>query len=197
YRLEQWDDLEPWVGEHRELLKDSIYGKAEIPRDEKQVLLKTTPKVQKMNYCVPASLSLMLEVYGKNIGQDEIASHVFDVTGTKLRTTMKYMESLGLHARYFKGNVALYKQFIDAGVPILLSMMIENSAHVQVVVGYDDRLQGLIIQDPNDLAPYLLAYEDVQKTYRMSDALSMVFVQEAQKHLLSLLNESEHGFFTE
>src|SRR5690606_8659846 len=68
---------------------------------------------------------------------------------------------------------------------------------VQVVVGYDDRLQGLIIQDPNDLAPYLLAYEDVQKTYRMSDALSMVFVQEAQKHLLSSLNESEHGFFTE
>ncbi|MDN7228035.1 tetratricopeptide repeat protein [Planococcus sp. N064] len=197
YRLEQWDDLESWVGEHRELLKDSIYGKAEIRRDEKQVLLKTTPKVQKMNYCVPASLSLMLEVYGKDIGQDEIASHVFDVTGTKLRTTMKYMESLGLHARYFKGNVALYKQFIDAGVPILLSMMIENSAHVQVVVGYDDRLQGLIIQDPNDLAPYLLPYADVQKTYRMSDALSMVFVEEEQKHLLNSLDENEHCFFTE
>nr|WP_316046348.1 C39 family peptidase [Planococcus glaciei] len=169
--------MEAWIEKHRELLKGSIYGKAEIRRDEKQVLLKTTPKVQKMNYCVPASLSLMLEVYGKDIGQDEIASHVFDVTGTKLRTTMKYMESLGLGARYFKGDVALYKQFIDAGVPILLSMMIENSAHVQVVVGYDDRLQGLIIQDPNDLAPYLLPYADAQKTYRMSDSLSMVFVE--------------------
>src|SRR5690606_25475283 len=152
-------------------------------------------KVQKLDYCVPASLSIMLEAYNLEIGQDEIASHVFDVTGSKLRTTMTYMESLGLKGQYFKGTVAHYKKMIDAGVPILLSMLIENNAHVQVVVGYDDRLQVMIIQDPNDQAPFLVPYADMKDAYKLTDSLSMVFVREEQAHLLAELDGSEHRFY--
>ncbi|PSL36344.1 tetratricopeptide repeat protein [Planomicrobium soli] len=195
YKLERWKELDGWISKHEEIFKSTIYGKTVIQHDEKIKLLKLTPKVQKMNYCVPASLSLILEAFGMDIGQDEIASHVFDVTGSKLRTTLTYMESLGFRAQYFKGNVELYKQFIDAGVPVLLSMMIENSSHVQVVVGYDDRLQGLIIQDPNDSAPFLLAYSKVKTAYKLTDSLSVAFVKEEQKPLLDFLDGSEHHFF--
>ncbi|WKA56830.1 tetratricopeptide repeat protein [Planococcus shenhongbingii] len=197
YKLEQWDELESWVTAHQETLKGTIYGKNLIRKDEKITKLNLTPKVQKMNYCVPAALALILEAFGKEIGQDEIASHIFDVTGTKLCTTMSYMESLGLEARYFKGSLEVYKQFIDNGLPVLLSMMVENSAHVQTVIGYDDRLQGLIIQDPNDMAPFLLPYSELKATYKMSDSLSMVFLKAEQKHLLPLLDENEHRFFSE
>ncbi|MDN7242149.1 tetratricopeptide repeat protein [Planococcus sp. N028] len=197
YKLEQWDELNDWISVHQQILKSTLYGKTDIRRDEKVKQLKLTPKVQKMNYCVPASLSLMLEAFGMEIGQDEIASHVFDVTGSKLRTTLTYMESLGLEARYFKGTVDLYKKFIDAGVPVLLSMMIENSAHVQVVIGYDDRLQGLIIQDPNDQAPFLLSYAEVKSVYKLTDSLSVAFVKKEQNQLLELLDDREHRFFSE
>ncbi len=195
YKLEKWDDLERWIEKHQTVLEKTIYGKTIIQREGVLKKLQLTPKVQKLDYCVPASLSIMLEAFGMDIGQDEIATHIFDVTGSKLRTTMAYMESLGLQSRYFKGSVDLYKTMIDAGVPVLISMMIENSAHVQVVVGYDDRLQALLIQDPNDQSPFLLAYTELKEAYKLTDSLSMIFVKEEQVHLLSQLNENEHRFF--
>lgn len=195
YKLEKWEELEALVAQQRKVLEKTIYGKTAIQRNALHRHLNLTPKVQKLDYCVPASLSIMLEAYGMNIGQDEIASHVFDVTGSKLRTTMAYMESVGLKGQYFKGDLELYKKMIDAGVPVLLSMMIENSAHVQVVVGYDDRLQVMLIQDPNDLAPSLIPYTELQDGYKMTDSLSMIFVNNEQQHLLTELNPAEHRFY--
>lgn len=195
YKLEKWDELEAWISQHPKVLEKTIYGKTTIQRDALHRQLKLTPKVQKLDYCVPASLSIMLQAYGKEIGQDEIAAHVFDVTGSKLRTTMTYMESLGLKGQYFKGNLELYKKFIDSGVPVLLSMMIENSAHVQVVVGYDDRLQVMLIQDPNDMAPSLIPYKELKDGYKMTDSLSMIFVTKEQQHLMAELNPAEHRFY--
>ncbi|WP_372868589.1 tetratricopeptide repeat protein [Planomicrobium okeanokoites] len=195
YKLEKWDELEAWISQHQKVLEKTIYGKTTIQREATHKQLRLTPKVQKLDYCVPASLSIMLEAYGMDIGQDEIASHVFDVTGSKLRTTMTYMESLGLKGQYFKGNLELYKKLIDAGRPVLLSMMIENSAHVQVVVGYDDRLQVMLIQDPNDLAPSLIPYAELKDVYKMTDSLSMIFVNQAQEHVLAELNPAEHQFY--
>ncbi|QHJ72188.1 tetratricopeptide repeat protein [Planococcus halotolerans] len=195
YKLERWDELEAWISQHKIILEKTIYGKTAIQREAGHKQLELTPKVQKLDYCVPASLSIMLEAYGMEIGQDEIASHVFDVTGSKLRTTMTYMESLGLKGQYFKGNLELYKKMIDAGVPVLLSMMIENSAHVQVVVGYDDRLQVMLIQDPNDQAPSLIPYTELKDGYKMTDSLSMIFANEEQEYLLAELNLSEHRFY--
>ncbi|MDN3450640.1 tetratricopeptide repeat protein [Planococcus sp. APC 3906] len=195
YKLEKWDDLDAWIQGHQEVLEKTIYGKTAIQRGANRKQLELTPKLQKLDYCVPASLSIMLEAFGMDIGQDEIATHVFDVTGSKLRTTMQYMESLGLRAQYFKGTVDVYKKMIDAGVPVLLSMMVENNAHVQVVVGYDDRLQTLLIQDPNDQSPFFVPYAEMKDAYKLTDSLSMVFVKEEQMHLLALLDEGEHRFF--
>ena len=195
YRLERWDLLAQWVETHHRLLEKTVYGKSDIRPHATHKQLRLTPNVQKLNYCVPASLSLMLEAYGMKKGQDEIAAHVFDVTGSDLQMTMAYMESLGFTGRYFKGTIDVYKACIDAGIPVLLSMLIENSAHVQVVVGYDDRLQALIIQDPNDLAPFFLSYHDVMDTYKLTDSLSMVFLLPTQHSILSLLKEQQHRFF--
>ncbi|MFD1862978.1 tetratricopeptide repeat protein [Planococcus chinensis] len=196
YKLEKWAELEAWIAEHKDVLERTIYGKTAIRREGALKQLKLTPTVQKLDYCVPASLSMMLQAYGEKASQDDIASHIFDVTGTKLRTTMTYMESRGMKARYFKGSVDVYKTILDAGVPVLLSMMIENTAHVQVVAGYDDRLQAMIIQDPNDQSPFLMPYGEMKNAYKMSDSLSMVFLKEEQEHLLELLDEGEHRFFS-
>ncbi|MBT2581182.1 C39 family peptidase [Planococcus sp. ISL-109] len=197
YQLERFEELEKWIDAHPGELKESLYTKAKIDPAGQHKKLPLRPEVQKLNYCVPASLSLMLQAFGKTATQDDIAAHVFDVTGSKLQTTMTYMETQGFTAHYFKGTIGHYKTFIDEGVPVLLSMMIENSAHVQVVVGYDDRLQALAVQDPNDLGPFLIAYDEVPKMYRLSDGLSMVFLDESRQELASMLDKSEHRFFTE
>lgn len=197
YKLERWEELKAWVADHPKVLAKSVYGKGENWQEAERRELQLTPNIQKLNYCVPASLALMLEAYGMKKGQDEIAEHVFDVTGSDLQKTMEYMETLGFTARYFKGTIDVYKELIDAGIPVLLSMMIENNAHVQVVIGYDDRLQALIIQDPNDLGPYLLSYQDVADTFKLTDSLSMVFLMPEQLEMLELLDSKQHDFFNE
>ncbi len=197
YELERFEELDLWIAKHAHELKESLYAKAEINPNGTYKKLSLTPEVQKLNYCVPASLSLILQAFGQKATQDDIALHVFDVTGSKLKTTMSYMETLGFTARYFKGTIERYKAFIDAGVPVLLSMMIENSAHVQVVVGYDDRLQALLIQDPNDLGPFMVAYDEVQNMFRMTDSLSVAFVDAGRSDLLEMLDDSDHQFFTD
>ncbi|HEY9576122.1 MAG TPA: CDC27 family protein, partial [Pseudobacillus sp.] len=195
YKLEKWDELQEWTLKHKRVLKKTVFGEQKIDPHGVYREVALQPIRQKLNYCVPATLSMILQTAGKNVSQDEIAEHVFDVTGSKLMTAIDYMTSLGFSSAFFKGTVELYKHFINAGCPIMLDLLIENNSHVQLVVGYDDRLGVLLVQDPNELETLLIPYEEAARTYRLKDRLSIVFVQEKQKGLLGQLEQHTHEFF--
>ncbi|MGM7636324.1 C39 family peptidase [Bacillus sp. Hm123] len=195
YKLEKWEELQCWVEKNHSILKKTVFGERRINPKGAHRELAIQPIEQKMNYCVPATLSMLLQTAGKQKTQDEIAEHVFETTGSKLRKAMDYMNSLGFSSKFFKGTVELYKQLIDAGYPVMLDMLFENASHVQLVVGYDDRLNVLLVQDPNELDPTLVPYEEVAKVYRLKDQLSLVFVHDGQQEILEQLNEKDHQFF--
>ncbi|OCA92193.1 tetratricopeptide repeat protein [Pseudobacillus wudalianchiensis] len=197
YKLEQWSELEQWILENKAVLKKTALGGRTIDQTGSYREIAIEPIRQKLNYCVPATLSMMLQTVGKEISQDEIAEHIFDVTGSKLMTAIDYMASLGFSSAFFKGTIQLYKYFIDAGCPVMLDLLIENNSHVQLVVGYDDRLGVLLVQDPNELETLFIPYEEVAQTYRLKEQLSIVFVLEEQKGLLERLNPQTHEFFQE
>ncbi|MEK5037933.1 tetratricopeptide repeat protein [Sporosarcina sp. FSL K6-3457] len=195
YRLERWEEFQNWVVTHATLLKSTVFGKNTIDFSMSHRAIGLNPIKQKVNYCVPASIAMMLGTFGIEKSQDDIAEHIFDVTGSKISDTVRYMESLGFVTKYFKGSVELYKPLIDAGVPILLDLFIENSSHVQVVKGYDDRIGTLEIQDPNSLHSSYVRYERFDTIYRLKDRLSIVFVRPEQSDLLEGLGEENHLFF--
>lgn len=195
YRLERWEEFQNWIFTHATLLKASVFGKNTIDSSMPHRAIALNPIKQKVNYCVPASIAMILGTFGIEKSQDDIAEHIFDVTGSKISDTVRYMESLGFLAKYFKGSVKLYKPLIDAGVPILLDLFIENSSHVQVVKGYDDRIDTLEIQDPNSLHSSYVRYERFDTIYRLKDRLSIVFVRPEQTDLLENLREEDHLFF--
>ncbi|MFK2824728.1 tetratricopeptide repeat protein [Bacillus sp. B190/17] len=195
YRLGKWDELQKWIIEHNAVLNKTVFSERTIHPNGAYRELAIQPIRQKLNYCVPAALSMILQAAGQTVSQDEIAQHVFDVTGSKLTTAIDYMASLGFSSAFFKGTIELYKHFIHAGYPVMLDLLIENSSHVQLVVGYDDRLGVLLVQDPNELEVLMVPYEEAAHTYRLKDQLSIVFVQEEKKALLACLNEQDHQFF--
>ncbi|KAB7705848.1 tetratricopeptide repeat protein [Bacillus aerolatus] len=195
YYLEKWKELQGWISRHEALLKNTEFSKRTIQPDGAYQILPIQPIRQKLNYCVPATLSMVLQTAGRTVSQDEIARHVFDVTGSKLTTAIDYMASIGFSSTFFKGTIELYKHFIDAGCPIMLDMLIENNSHVQLVIGYDDRLGVLLVQDPNELETLMISYEEVTNAYRLKDQLSIVFIRDRQKDLLECLNEQDHQFF--
>ncbi|MDM5188433.1 tetratricopeptide repeat protein [Bacillus sp. DX4.1] len=176
-------------------LKDSIYHNIEKYPDGKKVQLPLVPIVQKDNYCVPASLEMMLRLWKEERTQDEVANHIFDVTGSKFSDTVLYLEELGYVCRYFKGTEKLYKQLIDQGIPVLLSLDIEHASHVQVLAGYDEQLQSFSIQDPNFLEPLLVEYDKFQERYRYTDYLSIVFVPKEKVDQLLCLSSEEDAYF--
>ncbi|MDR4185714.1 bacteriocin-processing peptidase family protein [Bacillus pseudomycoides] len=176
-------------------LKESLYHNIEKYPNGKKVKLPLVPIVQKDNYCVPASLEMMLRLWGESRTQDEVANHIFDVTGSKFSDTVTYLEELGYVCRYFKGNEKNYKALLDQNIPVLLSIDIEHASHVQVLSGYDDQLQSFFVQDPNFLEPLFVEYEKLQERYRYTDGLSIVFVPKEKKEQLSFLVEEEDVYF--
>ncbi|OZI11154.1 hypothetical protein CEW92_13225 [Bacillaceae bacterium SAS-127] len=195
YKLEKWDDLQHWIEKNQSVLKKTVFGEKTIDPNAAYKQLTIQPIEQKLNYCVPATLSMLLQTAELEKTQDEIAEHVFEATGSKLCKAMDYMDSLGFSSKFFKGTVENYKQLIDAGYPVMLDMLIENTSHVQLVIGYDDRLGVLLVQDPNELETVLVSYEEVAKVYRLKDGLSLAFVRHEQQELLKQLNEKDHQFF--
>ncbi|TYR80006.1 tetratricopeptide repeat protein [Priestia megaterium] len=157
-----------------------------------KVKLPVIPIVQKDNYCVPASLSMILQLLHEPKTQDEVGQHVYGDLGSKLSTAVEYMESLQFNCKFFTGSIDRYKQLLDKELPILASVEFEHASHVQVIFGYDDQLQVLYVQDPNFLSPVLIKYDDFEKTYANSGFLSIVASPTSQA--LTFLSEEEDQF---
>ncbi|WP_028400257.1 tetratricopeptide repeat protein [Ectobacillus panaciterrae] len=176
-------------------LNKSPYQHTRRHIDGKRVMLPLTPVLQKDNYCVPASMEMILKGFGHALTQDEISVHIFDKNGSRLSKTIAYAESLGYSCRYFRGTIESYKKLIDSGIPILLSVDFEQAAHVQIIIGYDDRLQSLYIQDPNFLEPMIITYEDFYKQHLNTNYLSIAAVPFNRVHALASLSSEDDVYF--
>ncbi|BDG47477.1 bacteriocin-processing peptidase family protein [Parageobacillus sp. KH3-4] len=194
YKLGKFDKLAALVRTEKSLAS-TPYVRASERASLPQVILPLVPVVQKHNYCVPASLEMMLWLLGKERTQDEVAQHVFDVRGSKLSTTVHYLETLGFLCRFFVGSVERWKRLIDAGIPVLLSVDYEQSSHVQVLFGYDERLGAFYVQDPNMLEPFVVAYDEVERWYAGTHYLSIAAIPREKEAIAVLLPEAEDQYF--
>ena len=194
YKLGKFDELAALVQTEKSLAS-TPYARASERASLPQVILPLVPVVQKHNYCVPASLEMMLRLLGKERTQDEVAEHIFDVRGSKLSTTVHYLETLGFLCRFFIGSVERWKRLIDAGIPVLLSVDYEQSSHVQVLFGYDECLRAFYVQDPNMLEPFVVAYDEVEKWYAGTHYLSIAAIPREKEAIAVLLPESEDQYF--
>ena len=197
YKLNRLEDLVSHMKTYSDYFKGHPYKDVTADVEGKRVLLDLKQPVQKVNYCVPASLAVILQAFGQNEEQEVIARAVKEDQGTQLQHAREYMESLGFESLFFKGTVDLYKKLIDAGVPVMLSTLVEMNAHVQVVVGYDDRLKTLKIQDPNEVHPFNLRYDRLKMAYQLRDNLSLVFFPKDKVFIRDWIDLEEHQTLAE
>ncbi|MFE4122264.1 tetratricopeptide repeat protein [Priestia sp. YIM B13486] len=174
-------------------LKDSPYQKLIGKNTDDKcstIKLPIVPIVQKDNYCVPASMSMMLRLLHTEKTQDEIGTRIYGRLGSKLSTAVSYFESLGFAAMFFTGTVEQFKELLDKGLPILVSLEFEQASHVQVVFGYDDELELFHVQDANFLSPTYVEYKNFDQHYANSGFLSIV-ASKAAADLASLSKEQD------
>lgn len=192
YKLERIEELRHHVKKNQAYFKGHPYSALQTTETQKRVLLPLKQPVQKVNYCVPASLALILQSFGVEQQQETIARAVKEDQGTQLHHARDYMRSEGFDSYYFKGNIDLYKKLLDDGLPVMLSTLIEMNAHVQVLVGYDDRLQSLQIQDPNEVHPFNLSYDKVAEAYQLRGGLSLVFFPSTKSYVKDWIDLEQH-----
>ncbi len=114
-----------------------------------RVMLPKFPTVtQKRNYCGPATLELVLRSLGIDVDQDAIAPTVKRERGSSILAMTRYLEQHGLVTRRFEGNAARFGACIAQGLPVIVEEEYSTTSHVAVVIGVDESLGLLFVQDP-------------------------------------------------
>jgi tetratricopeptide (TPR) repeat protein len=104
---------------------------------------------QKRDYCGPAVLELVLRHLGVDADQDSIATTVkLPDGGSPMIRIVRYLEAQGLATRRFEGTAGRIRACIEHGLPVIVQEEYSTTQHVAVVVGVDEELGLLFVQDP-------------------------------------------------
>ncbi|KUP06781.1 hypothetical protein Q73_10610 [Bacillus coahuilensis m2-6] len=193
YENEMLDELQALLEANRGLKKSSMFKQFKETFSLERKFVAYTPVAQKYNYCMPACISMVTSQFGDRLEQDEIAEHVFEVSGSRIPRSVKFLEEQGFATKLFYGTAALYKKLIDQHVGMIAMIDYPLSSHVQVIVGYDDNLQCLFIQDPNFRELITVQYEDVPEYFDNNRASTIAVVPSGEEQKLHLLSEQEHS----
>ncbi|MGM0874095.1 MAG: tetratricopeptide repeat protein [Bacillota bacterium] len=192
YYEQNLPELTRLLSEYPHLTKQSLFKEFRGTMNLPVKLLTYKPAIQKYNYCVPASLEMLLSQFNHYINQDIIADSVFSVSGTKLSKAIEYLEEQGYACQFFYGAVESFKSLLDLQVGVMLNVDYPMSSHVQVLVGYDDNLRVLHVQDPNFREYHQIHYADLQKEYGNNQVLALAIVQKTQLEKITSLDKKQH-----
>ncbi len=99
---------------------------------------------QERDFCGPASLSVVLKYYGKDVSQEEIAKEVYSpkLKGALITDLRIYAQSQGFRAEVLQGDLRDIEGYTDKGIPVIILVelggWVRSVPHYMVVVGYDD-----------------------------------------------------------
>jgi tetratricopeptide (TPR) repeat protein len=130
------------TGQHAEELVQSLQ-KGQTPWQQ----LNVPFQLQSFVTCAPASAAAILNYFGAEVDQSEIASQI-TYNGTHDYDLKKWLEQAGFVVRPFTLREGLAEELIAKQVPFSLSIRYVEGGHRFSVVGYDACQKSLIILDP-------------------------------------------------
>ena len=97
--------------------------------------------------CAPATIAALTAYFGKAHDHLEIAEAIcYD--GTPWHKERQWCEEHGFAVREFPVTMEATKSLIDAGLPFTLTTQTIDSGHLQACIGYDEKLDLLLLRDP-------------------------------------------------
>jgi len=115
------------------------------------------------NWCLPASGAMTFKYFGKNISQAEIANTVIKDGTSSVYRMVKYARDLGFEAKYNYMTIEEIKNLLNKDIPVIsvqnYSLALPYS-HARVIIGYDDKEQQVITNDPTAGKDYKMSYSN-------------------------------------
>ena len=168
YRQGKFDEAEVFLdeytrntGKYIEYYEEMLLGnlKSRSPGDKVKILSNIPFVVQKGLYCGPASISMIMQYWGKKIDQEDIGEKVFNKGMGSVMCSMKnYVENQGFRTMIFSPSKKAWKKLLDQDVPVLVSKSFLGQGHAVVLSGYDDIAENFIFHDPDQFLPLESGY---------------------------------------
>jgi len=116
------------------------------------VVVRNVPFVkQKDKFCGPASMASVLQFYGQNIDQDEIAREVYipELNGALISDMENFARENGYSTETTNGDIESIKSLIDDQLPVIL--LVDKGKwkvsvpHYYVAYGYNDEKKTILL----------------------------------------------------
>lgn len=183
---------------------DEAAAKAVVEQPAKAFTLPQSQFVaQTFNNCGPATLSMVMSMFGKNVSQEVLANEMRpfhnpyggvddkSIFASEFARFAKEYGFEGIHRP--NGTTDLLKTFVANDIPVIVRMWLnpyEDIGHFRIVRGYDSAKQNIIVDDsyngPNIEIPYsdfLAMWQPFQYGY------VLVFPKEKQDVVNSILDK--------
>ncbi len=162
----------------------SLADRLESRQDNaKRIVLNVGFVRQHHQTCAPATLAAISRFWGIPADQHEVAEAIcYD--GTPDHQERNWAEENGFLTREFTVTWDAVTTLIDRGIPFTLTTVEPLNAHLQAVIGYDERRRTLLIRDPTE--PYSgEAFADAfLERYRSVGPRGMALLPRARAELL-------------
>ena len=128
-------------------------------------------------WCGPACLAMILQYWGINVSQDEIASEIYDpVTHlTYISDMEKYPLKFNFTVESLFSNIDELKEFIREGYPIIVLQkysLTTTYGHFRVVIDYNDKTEIIMTNDPLKQANYTISYRVFKELWEPGSTFS-------------------------
>lgn len=106
---------------------------------------------QRKNFCGPASIAAVLNYWGKDISQDDVASELYiaPAKGTLNIDIAGYVMKHGLWAQEYNADFEGLKPYIRANIPVVVLQELGLAPlvkyHYSILIGYDDANKFVIL----------------------------------------------------
>ncbi len=136
--------LETWIRELENLRR--------LDGAKRRMRLKILPlAVQRRDHCAPCTIEVVLRYWkeGLDYSNDQIARAVkYAEGGSPVYRMREFFHLTGFETVRCFANESQLPRLVDAGFPVIIQEAYSESAHVSVVVGYDEERHVIEVQDP-------------------------------------------------
>jgi ABC-type bacteriocin/lantibiotic exporter with double-glycine peptidase domain len=143
-------------------------------------IIKNVPFVkQKDKFCGPAAMASVMNFYGQNVNQDQIAKEVYspDLKGALISDMENFAREMGYDASTINGDENTLISLVDEGIPSIilvdLGIWVVSVPHYYVVYGYNKSNETFIINTgftPNKE----IKFKDLDKEWEKMNRLMLI-----------------------
>lgn len=143
-------------------------------------IIKNVPFVkQKDKFCGPAAMASVMNFYGQNISQDQIAEEVYspELKGALISDMENFARKMGYNASTINGDKNILISLVDEGIPSIilvdLGIWVVSVPHYYVVYGYNKSNETFII-NTGFTSNKEINFKDLDKEWEKMNRLMLI-----------------------